>query len=141
MFYSSVEHACVELTFDSHDALVQCEIHCCSMLDIPSQHKDYAVLQATRRQVEKSEQHSFKRQWYKDYPWIHLCISCKKVFCFYCLKCYETGLITFTKYYETAFIVEGFHNWKKAMEHLIDKPFQNVTEKLSAKLDLYLQPV
>ena len=42
--------------------------------------------------------------------------SGKKVFCFYCLKCYETGLITFTKHYETAFIVEGFHNWKKAVE-------------------------
>ena len=52
-FICSVEHTCVDLTIDSHDALVQCEIHCCSMLDIPSQHKDCAVLQATRRQVGK----------------------------------------------------------------------------------------
>ena len=45
-----------------------------------------------------------------------VCVSCKKVFCFQCLKCYETGLITYTKRHETAFIVNGFQNWKKAVE-------------------------
>ena len=116
-FYSSVE--CVDLTVDSHGGSpTQCESHCCSTLDKPSQPKDHAVLQATKRRVgTKSEQRSFSPQWYKDFPWIHLCICWKKVFCFYCLKCYKTGLITFTKHYETAFIVEGFHNWKKAVEH------------------------
>ena len=75
------------------------------------------MLQTTRRQVgNKSEQRSFNPQWYKEFPWIHLCVSCKKVFCFHCLKCYETGLITYTKRYETAFIVNGFQNWKKAVE-------------------------
>ena len=76
------------------------------------------MLQTTRRQVgNKSEQCSFNPQWYKEFPWIHLCLSCKKVFCFHCFKCYETGLITYTKRYETAFIVNGFQNWKKAVEH------------------------
>ena len=73
-----------------------------------------------RRQVlvgNKSVQRGFNQRWYKDFPWIHLCVSCKKVFCFYCLKCYETGLLTFTKRYETAFILDGFKNWKKAVEH------------------------
>ena len=46
------------------------------------------------------------------------------------------GLITFTKRCETAFIVEGFHNWKKAVERCNRHAFQNVTEKLLVKLDL-----
>ena len=70
-----------------------------------------------QRQVEnKSVKRGFNPQWYKHFPWIHLCVACKKVFCFYCLKCYETGLLTFTKRYETAFILDGFQNWKKAVE-------------------------
>ena len=40
-------------------------------------------------------------QWYKQFPWIHLCAACKKVFCFYYLKCYKTGLITFTERFNT----------------------------------------
>ena len=122
------------LWFSVKSIVVRCLIYLASI-------KIVQCFKQPEDKLEKSEQHSFKRPWYKDFPWIHRCISCKKVFCYYCLKCYETGLITFTKYYETAFIVEGFHNWKRAVEHLIDMPFQNVTEKLSAKLDLYLKPV
>ena len=40
----------------------------------------------------------------------------KRVFCFHCLDCYLKGALNFTKKYDSAFIKEGFCNWKKARE-------------------------
>ena len=49
-FYSSVES--VDLTVDSHGGSpTHCKSHCCSTLDKPSQPKDRAVLQVTKRRV------------------------------------------------------------------------------------------
>ena len=54
-------------------------------------------------------------QWYKEFPWIHLCCD-RKVFCFHCLSAYNKGLLQPTRCFETAFFIEGFQNWKKAVE-------------------------
>lgn len=40
----------------------------------------------------------------------------KKVYCFYCCLAYQNNLITFTQQPKTAFFLEGFSNWKKAIE-------------------------
>lgn len=38
------------------------------------------------------------------------------VFSHYCLQCYTKCLLTMTKKYDHAFILNGFDNWKKAKE-------------------------
>ena len=53
-------------------------------------------------------------KWYKQFPWVHLCVSRCKVFCYHCLDCKQRGLLS--KKYESAFISEGFSNWKTALE-------------------------
>ena len=83
----------------------------------PNQPVKEALLNPTRQQVgKKDEYRSLKLEWYKILPWLHLCITNMKVFCFHCLLCYNKGLLQLTKCYETAFFVGGFQNWKKGVE-------------------------
>ena len=53
--------------------------------------------------------------WYKDYPWLTLCITSRKAFCFYCRLYYEQKELSLSKNIEPAFIRDGFNNWKKAL--------------------------
>lgn len=92
---------------------------CCEGLTSPNQPTELAVL---KRSVQKDGR-SFNTRWYNNFPWIHYCIGRNKVFCFYCLVAYEKELITFTIHPKTAFFIEGFNNWKKAIErfHMHEK--------------------
>ena len=40
-----------------------------------------------------------------------------RVFCYHCLSTYNRGVLQSTRWYETAFFVEGFKNWIKAVQH------------------------
>ena len=64
----------------------------------------------------KNEYRSFQIKWYKDYPWLTLCITSKKAFCFYCRLYYEQKELCLSKNIEPAFIRDGFNNWKKALQ-------------------------
>ena len=44
-----------------------------------------------------------------------MCVPRKRVFCYYCLQCYQKGA---AKKYDSAFILHGFQNWKKGRERL-----------------------
>ena len=83
-----------------------CTSACCMDIVSPNQPKQSAVLQKGGR--------SLNPHWYKEFPWIHYCNSRKRVFCYYCVSAYEKGLLT--SHPKTAFFVEGFQNWKKAVE-------------------------
>ena len=91
-----------------------CTAECCRTLVTPYQPCDKAVIESTRQQVGKKSE--TRTGWYKDFKWLHVCVTQKKVFCFYCLDCYQKGALNFTKKYDTAFILGGFCNWKKARE-------------------------
>jgi len=96
-----------------------CTAECCETIDAPHQPFDRTVIEKTRQQRQvgnKTETRTLNTKWYKDFPWIHLCVSRAKVFCCYCMKCYRRGALHFTKKYENAFILDGFSNWKKARE-------------------------
>ena len=74
------------------------------------------LLDSTKQQIgNKSEHRCLNPQWYKEFPWIHLCSDRKKI-CFHCLSAYKKGILQPTRRFETAFFVEGFQNWKKAVE-------------------------
>ena len=98
-----------------------CTADCCKHFACkPHQPGDKAVIESTRLLVgKKKETHTFNTTWYKDFMRIHLSVTRKRVFCFHCLGCYLKGALNFTKKYNTAFIKEGFCNWKKACEWFV----------------------
>ena len=56
----------------------------------------------------------FQKNWYQEYQWLHYSSGLKKVLCFYCSKASTLGLIDLARYKDSAFILNGFDNWKKA---------------------------
>ena len=59
---------------------------------------------------------TFQVDWYNNYPWITLCATSNLVFCYYCRKIKQKGLSTLSSKQEKAFTVDGFGNWKKALQ-------------------------
>lgn len=63
---------------------------------------------------------NFVVEWFKQFPWLTLCLTKKKVFCFYCRYTSLHQLLIFSKNCSPAFISDGFNNWKKAMKKFND---------------------
>ena len=58
----------------------------------------------------------FMDKWFKTYPWLSICVTRKKVFCFHCRNAESKGLLTFCTKAESTFTSTGFNNWKKTLE-------------------------
>jgi len=61
----------------------------------------------------------FQSDWFKKLPWLHCDRKSGKVLCFECVTAVHKGLVNPSNYkMETSsnFRVEGFSNWKKAIE-------------------------
>ena len=58
----------------------------------------------------------FQSQWFKDFPWLHYQEDVGGVLCFTCSEANSRGLMSLDKYGESAFITDGFRNWKKGRE-------------------------
>lgn len=99
-----------------------CINDCCVLRDEPYQPNDPDILvTATRRQIgQKNEFRSFKLVWYKSFPWLSVCLSSGKAYCQICRSCTQMGLTMLGKNAETAFTVDGFNNWKKAVSRFQD---------------------
>ena len=63
-----------------------------------------------------------------------ICVKLKKVFCHMCMNLYKSGSLTLTKKYETAFITDGFNNWKKARERFEQHQMSECHKKALLKL-------
>ena len=63
---------------------------------------------------------NFVVDWFKQFPWLTLCLTKKKVFCVYCRYISQHQLLTFSKNFSPAFISDGFNNWKKAIKKFND---------------------
>ena len=107
------------MTLRSSEAtsLLVCAVGCCEDPNAPDQPVYHAVIESTKQQIgNKNEFQCFNPTWCKEFLWIHLCTDRNKVFCYYCLSAFKKGLMRKTRRYETAFIIEGFQNWKKVTE-------------------------
>ena len=90
---------------------------CSRQKEAPHHSQDEKVLLETKQKFgEKNGYRSFQVQWYKDYPWLTLCITTKKAFCLYCRLYYEQKQLCLSKNIEPAFIRDVFSNWKKAIQ-------------------------
>ncbi|KAJ8318420.1 hypothetical protein KUTeg_003511 [Tegillarca granosa] len=62
---------------------------------------------------------SFVYNWFSTWPWLHYEENSDKVYCFLCVRAYqEHKLANLCK--ESAFISDGFNNWKKATNSFRD---------------------
>lgn len=93
------------------DADEVCQSSCCSNIKEPYQPKNTKILHCLARCKR-----SFMSNWYKTYPWLSVCITKKKVFCFYCRYAQKQMLLNFSKRGEDTFTKTGYNNWKKALE-------------------------
>ena len=58
----------------------------------------------------------FMHNWYKIYPWLSICKTRKRAFCFYCKYATTHNMLTFSKRAEPTFSINGFNNWRKALQ-------------------------
>ena len=101
----------------SCDLLTPCTSECCMNPESPNQPVDPTVLSSTKQAIgSKNIYRCFNQQWYRKISWIHVCTTRNRVFCYYCMLAYSKGLLMLNSHYKTAFFVEGFQNWKKALE-------------------------
>ena len=54
--------------------------------------------------------------WYNNYPWITFCGTSNLVFCQYCRKIKQKGLLTLSSKQTNALAVDGFGTLKKALQ-------------------------
>ena len=53
--------------------------------------------------------------WYKSYPWLHVCCTSLKVYCYYCRHASFSNLSVMSTKGDLAFSTEGFCKWKKGL--------------------------
>ena len=53
------------------------------------------------------KQRNFQSSWYKQFPWLGVCTSRKKVFSFYCRYAARHKLLTFSKSADNVFSENG----------------------------------
>ena len=90
---------------------VGCSSQCCTSEEKAFQPNGNIILKTL-----SMKQRNFQSSWYKQFPWLSVCTSRKKVFCFYCRYAARHKLLTFSKSADNVFSENGFQNWKKAIE-------------------------
>ena len=108
----------------------------------PNQPTATSILNATKRvQGEGRFQQAriVQSNWFSLYPWLTLCETQNKLFCFYCFNAVRCKLLTFSKKAEATFSKTGFCNWKRALEkfakhessHAHSEAFMKMTNKVN----------
>ena len=102
-----------EVTTDTYE---MCKSLCCTSGEI-SQPTDAALLQKTEKLYGSGsnvQKRHFLPSWYKSFSWVHFCTKSLKVYCFYCMQGYKSGVTHLSAKAEPTFTLTGFSNWKKA---------------------------
>ena len=86
------------------------DISCSSDMK-PFQPSDKALLRKLTRNGR-----NFVSCWFKEYPWLTMCISKNSVLYMYCKSAAKHGLLQFSHNSYPAFVKNGFSKWKKAKE-------------------------
>lgn len=89
----------------------ECQSSCCTNEVKPYQPTNKTILSSMAKNGR-----NFIDKWYNTFPWLTICTTRKKVFCFYCKKAKNRGLLSFSTKAESTFTNIGFDNWKKALE-------------------------
>ena len=97
-----------------------CLSECCNPnRQKPNQPVSSNILACTKRYQGqgKSRQARFvQASWFDHYPWLSLCETRYRLFCFYCSNAENRKMMTFSTKGDATFSRLGFTNWKKATE-------------------------
>ena len=77
----------------------------------------------------------FLSLWFKQYPWLTVCLTAKKVYCFYCKYAMKHKWLSFSncKAANPAFVRDGFNNWKKAHNRFCSHSTSNLHKESQLK--------
>ena len=101
----------------------ECQCQCCSdphgpyqPLELTESGVARAYLSKERSGQVKSYSRRIQPSWYKSFPWISVCTSSFKIYCTMCRSAKFRNLLSFPKHQKSAFVEDGFMNWKKALQ-------------------------
>ena len=80
-----------------------------------------SVLKQTRK-MQGNRWRQFSVDWYKKYPWLVLCRTRFRAFCYYCRSSDEMGLLKSKRGGGgggDSFMIMGYDNWKKALKSFV----------------------
>ena len=129
---TSIESASPNITSDSSSS---CTDICCISDTVPFQPSSSAILQGMCRNGC-----NFVPTWFKQYPWLTLCRTKRSAYCIYCRSASKHGLLGFSKNASTAFVEDGYTNWKKARQKFSSHESSLVHEEAKLKWSSLNQP-
>ncbi len=92
-----------------------------------------------RRQGKQSR--SFQSAWFDQHKWLTYCVTRNKAFCSSCRAAVSRGLINQgNKAQKSAFVREGFNNWKKAKQRFKEHEHCQMHREACMKLQSCQQP-
>lgn len=78
-----------------------CVAECCRNPLVPYQSTKRAVMQSTQQEVgNKKEIHTLNTKWYKEFAWIHVCVTQKAIICYNCMHAvlWRDGIKIYKRY-------------------------------------------
>ena len=117
-----------------------CTCQCCSHPEAPYHPSDLSDSKICHKHHskdrKKGEKKSYQRKiqssWFVKYPWISVCASTYRIFCSTCRGARKFGLLSTP--HKSAFIDDGFGNWKKALQKFSEHDKSEVHREAIAKL-------
>ena len=88
---------------------------------------------------KKRKTRTVQAKWFQDFPWLSYCVARTALFCHYCRTAERQQLLTFSKNAETAFTVDGFQNWKKAISRFQQHEASTAHKEALSKLSVVKQ--
>ena len=126
--YLTSSESCAETSLSESVSPVQCTSLCCSSELEPFQPKSAEALRSLARNGRK-----FLPFWFKQYPWLTVCTTTNKVYCFYCKFAMKHNLVVFSKNSNPAFTEAGFCNWEKAHDKFDNRSVSHVHNEAKMK--------
>ena len=107
------------ITVSSSDFQSECCTHaCCYNNTLQLSQPVYPTILRKTEKFYGSIKRTFNPTWYQSHPWIHLCTSNFKVYCFYCKYVVHNLQMRAGMKPDPAFTKVGFSNWKKGVKKL-----------------------
>ena len=73
--------------------------------------------------------------WFKRHPWLTLCTTRQKLFCFYCSAAARKNLLVFSKNQDSAFISNGYCNWRKSSKAFLKHGYSSTHAEAVLKIN------
>ena len=118
----------------------ECQCPCCTNVHVPNQPKDLRNSGTQQSHASKDRKdgktytRTIQQAWYGRFPWITVCTSSFRIYCYVCRSAMKHELVTFTKHQQSTFVKDGFSNLKKALQRFQEHEHSEMHKEASLKL-------